>query len=135
MRGFFGLIGYYRKFIKGYATLVAPLFDLLKKDNFIWNAKTKQVYDDLNAAITHAHVLILLDFSQSFVFETNASSIGIGAILSQKQHPIAYFSKKLSPRMQNQSAYAREMYVIKEALAKVRHYILGHHFIIRTYQS
>jgi len=105
---------------------------LLKKDNFIWNAKTKQAYDDIKAALTQAPVLILPNFSQSFVLETDASGIGIGAILSQKQRPIAYFSKKLSPRMQNQSAYAREMYDITETLAKFRHYLLGHHFIIRT---
>jgi len=74
-------------------------------------------------------------FSQSFILETHASGTGIIAILSQKTHLIAYFSKELSPRMQNQYAYAKEIYVITKALAKFRHYLLGHHFIIRNYQS
>jgi len=50
----------------------------------------------------------------------------------QNKHPIAFFSKKLSPSMQRQSTYTRELYVITEAIAKFRHYLLGRKFIIRT---
>jgi len=63
LREFLGLTGYYRKFIKGYATLAAPLSNLLKKDNFIWNTKTKQTYDDLKETVTQPPLLILPDFS------------------------------------------------------------------------
>ena len=76
--------------------------------------------------------MVLPDFSKPFILETDASGSGIGAILSQNSHPIAFFSKKLSPRMQQNSAYVRELYAITEAVAKFRHYLIGHPFIIRT---
>lgn len=71
----------------------------------------------------------------SFVLETDASGTGIGAVLSQANHHIAYFSKQLSPRMQKQSASVRELFTVAEAMAKIRHYLLGHKFIIRTDQQ
>lgn len=73
----------------------------------------------------------LPDFALPFIVETDASGLGIGVVLSQVGHPIAYFSKKLSPRMQRQYAYVRELYAIIEAVAKFRHYLVGHYFIIR----
>jgi len=60
------------------------------------------------------------------------SSSGIGADISQRNHPIAYFSKKLSPTMQTKSAYTRELFVVTKVIAKFRHYLLGKKFIIRT---
>ncbi|MCH93889.1 enzymatic polyprotein, partial [Trifolium medium] len=135
LRGFLGLTGYYRRFIKAYATIASPLTDLLKKDNFQWSESAHQAFSTLKQAITSAPVLILPNFSQPFVLETDASSIGIGAVLSQQDHPIAYFSKKLGPTVQKQSAYLREFRAITEALAKFRHYLLGHKFIIRTDQQ
>jgi hypothetical protein len=89
----------------------------------------------LKSAITSAPVLVLPDFSQPFVLETDASNSGIGAVLSQQGHPIACFSKKLGPNVQKQSAYVREFRAIAEELAKFRHYLLGHKFIIRTDQQ
>jgi hypothetical protein len=89
----------------------------------------------LKHVITVAPVLALPDFSKPFILETDASGTAIGAILSQDKHPIVFFSKKLNPSMQNKSAYVRELYAVTEAMAKFRHYILGHKFIIRTNQK
>jgi len=135
LRGFLGLTGYYRRFIKCYATLASPLTDLLKKDNFSWRDRATIAFNQLKNAITTAPVLSLPDFSQPFTLETDASGIGVGAVLGQNQHPIALFSKKMTIHMQKQSAYSREFYAITEAIAKFRHYLLGHRFIIRTYQK
>ena len=99
-RGFLGLTGYYCRFIKGYASLASPLTDLLKKDSFSWNTKAEEAFITLKEAITASPILALLDFSHPFTLETDASGSGIGAVLSQNAHPVAYFSKKLSPRLQ-----------------------------------
>ena len=130
--GFLGLIGYYRRFVKGYATITTPLTDLLKKDSFKWSASTTNAINQLKEAMTLAPVLAIPNFKEPFMLDTDASGIGIRAVLSQVEHPIAYFSKKLSSRMQKQSAYIREFYAITQALAKFWHYLLDHKFIIIT---
>ncbi|WVZ14709.1 hypothetical protein V8G54_012275 [Vigna mungo] len=115
--------------------IAAPLTDLLKKDAFRRTEQATTAFEKLKWAMTSTPVLALPNFKDSFVLETDASRMAIGSVLSQNAHPIAYFSKKMSNRMQKQSAYVRELYAITEALAKFRHYLLGHHFIIKTDQK
>jgi len=132
LRGFLGLTGYYRRFIKGYAFLAASLTDLLKSNAFQWSETTTLAFQSLKAALTSEPVLALPNFDLPFELETDASGNGIGVVLSQGKHLIAYFSKKLSSAMQNKSAYTREFYTITAVVAKFRHYLLGKKFIIRT---
>lgn len=77
-------------------------------------------------------ILQLPDFTAPFVNQTDASGTGVGAILMQRGHPIAYFSKQLTNRMQAASTYAREMFAITEAVKKWRQYLLGRRFIVQT---
>lgn len=103
---------------------------LFKKEPFIWTPVTFEAFSNLKQAVTQASSLALPYFSQVFVLETDVSSLGIEAILSQAKHWIAYFSKKLNLRMQLKSTYVRDIFAISEAMANFRQCILGHKFII-----
>lgn len=97
LRGFLGLTGYYRRFIAQYAFIAAPFTDLLMKDAFEWSAAVDESFDNLKKAMTTAPVLRLPNFERQFCVETDASDAGIGAVLLQDNHPIAFFSKKIGP--------------------------------------
>ena len=135
LRGFLGLTGYYRRFIAQYAIIAAPLTNLLKKDAFEWSAEAEDSFENLKKAMTSAPVLHLPDFDRPFCIETDASDLGIGAVLLHDTHPIAFFSKKLGPRRRSASTYHKELYAIVEAVQKWRQYLLGREFVIRSDQK
>lgn len=132
LRRFLGLCGYYRRFVAHYASLAAPLTELLRKNAFIWTPTATQAFHQLKQALIKTPVLQLPDFNAPFVVQTDASGTGVGAILMQKGHPLAYFSRQLSPRLKAASTYAREMFAITEAVKKWRQYLLGQRFTIQT---
>ncbi|XP_039145712.1 uncharacterized protein LOC120282946 [Dioscorea cayenensis subsp. rotundata] len=76
LRGFLGLSGYYRRFIKHYATIAKPLTDLLRKDSFQWTDQAEDAFLHLKQAVTTAPILCLPDFSQPFIIETDALGSG-----------------------------------------------------------
>ncbi|XP_058767801.1 uncharacterized protein LOC131641513 [Vicia villosa] len=135
LRGFLGLTGFYRRFIRHYATLAAPLTDLLQSTKLHWNDTADEAFTTLKSKMTEAPVLHLPHFSQTFVLETDASAVAVGAVLSQQGHPLAFFSKKLCNLLQTSSVYVREMYAITEAVKKWRQYLIGRHFHIYTDQK
>ena len=132
VRGFLGLAGYYRRFVQGYAAMVSPLTDLLRKDGFKWEERETTAFEALKQQLCTAPILSLPDFEETFVVETDASSEGIGAVLMQNNRPICYFSRKLGPRMRVAATYQKELFAIVEAVYKWRQYLLGRRFIIRT---
>lgn len=125
LRGFLGLTGYYRRFIKGYGIIARPLNDLLKLGNFKWNDAAVAAFEALKLAITSAPVLALADFSQEFIIETDALGAGIGAVLVQANKPVAFFSQGLSDKNKRLSVYERELLVLVSAVQRWRPYLLG----------
>nr|GEV66479.1 hypothetical protein [Tanacetum cinerariifolium] len=122
-----------RRFIKNYAGINQPLTTLLKNNSFKWNVAAELAYNQLKKAMMEAPVLALPNFDQEFVVETDASGIGIGAVLCQNGHQIAYFCKTLAPKHQSLSTYEKEFLAVMAALEIWKGYLLDSHFKIRTY--
>ena len=126
---FLGMCNYYAKFVKNFASVAAPLYALLKKDAtklpFQWNEHAGKAFNHLKQALSHAPILSTPDFTKPFTLETDASDLGIGAVLVQNDRPIAYFSKSLTSAERNYSVHDRELLAIVAACRKWRHYLDG----------
>ena len=97
-----GYMGYYRKFIKGYTTITAPMEKLLNKyATFEWSQECQGSFDTLKEKMASAPILVFLDWNKEFHVHVDASSVALGVVLAQPgegnlDHPIAYDSRKLS---------------------------------------
>lgn len=111
-----------------FSQLVTPLTNLTKKGEFSWS---DIAFQRLKVVMGTCLVLALPDFSQTFVLECDASGEGIGAVLMQGGHPIAYESWKLHDYEQL-SIYDKEMLAILHALAKFRQYLVGNRFKVKN---
>lgn len=135
LRGFLGLIGYYRCFVKDYERKARPLTELLKKNGFQCGEEADKAFKTLKEAMVQLPVLVLPNFQQPFVVETDASGTGIGAVISQGNRPIAYISQGFSAKGKVKSVYERELLAIVFAVTKWRHYLASNKFVIRTDQK
>jgi transposase InsO family protein len=106
---------------------------LLKKGVvFVWTEVTDTAFQVLKDALVSAPVLALPDFTQQFVIDTDACDVGIGAVLSQKGHPLAYVSRALGPRNRSLSVYEKEYLAILLAVQQWRPYLQMGEFVICT---
>jgi hypothetical protein len=135
LRSFLGLSGYYRKFVKNYGIIAKPLTNLLRKGVlYVWTNETDQSFQTLKHSLINAPVLSLPDFAKQFVIETDASDSGIGAVLLQAGHPIAFVSRALGPRTKGLSTYEKEYLAILMAIDQWRPYLQCGEFKIVTDQ-
>ena len=119
--------------MKDFNTILDPLNECMKKHGeFKWTVEPQRSFELIKDKLISAPMLALSDFSKTFEVECDVFEIGIGAILKQKGHPIAYFSEKLSGSDLNYSTYDKEFYALIRALETWQHYLLPKKFVILT---
>jgi hypothetical protein len=122
VRRFLGLAGFYRRFVKDFSNIVAPLNELTKKGvPFSWGTRQENDFDMLKDKLTHAPLLQLPDFNKTFGLECDASGIGLGGVFLQERKHVAYFSEKLSGHVLNYSTYDKELYALVRCLEIWQH--------------
>jgi hypothetical protein len=123
LHGFLRLAGYYRKFIRNFGVISRPLMNLLKKNTpFMWSPQVHDAFLSLQQALVQAPVLALPDFSKTFVLETDTCATGVGAVLMQEGHPLAFICEALGPKNQALSIYDKECLAILLAIDKWKSY-------------
>jgi len=132
-----GLSGYYRRFIKDFSTIAAPLYNLTRKESeFRWTTECQEASDELKRRLVEEPILALPSDTGTYVLYTNASDFGLGAVLSQRQNDqekvIAYASRTLGKPEQKYETTRKELLATVTGLKQFRQYLLGRHFVIRT---
>jgi hypothetical protein len=124
LHSFLGLAGYYRKFVRNFGIISQPLNDLLKKGVlFLWTSVHEKAFQTLKQALMTTPVLAIPDFSKPFIIETDASDVGIGVVLMQGGHPLAFLSKAFGPKFRGLSTYEKEYMAILVAVQHWRSYL------------
>jgi hypothetical protein len=138
VQSFLGFANFYRRFIRNYSKLAAPLFRLVNGD-FLWNNECQQVFDSLRSAFTSAPILVHFDPSRPCIVETDASDFVVAAILSQRDdnnvlHPVAFYSSKMSSAERNYDIHDKELLAVVKAFTEWRHYLEGslHRVLVLT---
>jgi hypothetical protein len=98
VRSFHGLASFYRKFINNFSGISAQMMDTLKKRHkyFKWTEEAERSFNILKEKITQQPIMVLSDFGKTFQVRCDVSGFAIGAVLSQDNRPIAYFSEKMN---------------------------------------
>jgi hypothetical protein len=126
VRSFLGLIGYYRRFILNFSKIAKPITDLLKKEKkFVWNAERDEAFQTLKKLLTTSPMLAQPDIAKSFDVYCDTSSTGLGCVLMQEGHVIAYSSRQLRPHEEHYPTHDLELAAVVHALRIWRHYLLG----------
>ncbi|XP_061339376.1 uncharacterized protein LOC133286051 [Gastrolobium bilobum] len=131
VRSFLGLAGYYRRFIKGFSTMVLPLTCLTRKEiPFVWTQECEDCFHALKEKLTTAPILTLPDPERTFEVYCDASGKGLGCVLMQDRRVVAYASRQLKPHEENYPTHDLELAAIVFALKIWRHFLYGANFLV-----
>jgi hypothetical protein len=132
VRSFHGLASFYKNFIRNFSGISASMMDTVKKRHkyFHWMEEAEKSFNFLKRNITEQPILVLPDFNKTFQVKCDASGFAIGAVLSQDDRPVTYFSEKLNEAKFKYSTYDKEFYAVIQALKKWRHYLVPKEFIL-----
>jgi hypothetical protein len=127
-----GLESFYRKFIRNFSGICVPIMDTIKKKHksFNWTTKVEKIFRVLKEKITKQPILVLPYFKKIFQVRCDASGVAIGAVLSQENRHVSYFSEKLNDNKRKYSTYDKEFYVVIQDLRKWRHYLVPNEFYL-----
>lgn len=139
LRRIIGMASWYRRFIKNFSELVAPMTNLMKKENskkFVWTSEADEALIKLKSVLVSAPILCSPKFNQPFSIQTDASDVGIGAVLTQgegdEERVIAYMSKKLTAAQRKYTTTERECLAVLEAIGNFKSYVEGARFKVIT---
>lgn len=137
VRRIIGTVSWYRRFVSNFSDLIAPLTKLLRKGKkFDWSMECENAFSQIKEALVSAPILACPDFSKPFELQTDASAVGIGAVLLQvygdREHVICYLSRALNRAERNYSATERELLAVVWSVEKLRCYLEGVKFTIIT---
>ena len=130
IRSFHGFVSFYKCFVWGFSTIMAPVIKCLKGDKFRWTIEAQNSFELIKKNVTKAFCLALLNFGKVFEVECVASHMGIDTVLSQEGKPISFFSEKLGKSKQKYSTYDKEFYAIYRALYHWSQYLLCKPFVL-----
>ena len=137
LQAFLGTAGYYRQYLPDFATVAKPLTRLISGDNpWTWGTEEQVAFQRLKDDLVSAPVLGYPDPKLPYILDTDASAVGVGAVLSQiqegKERVIAYYSKTLAPPERNYCVTRRELLAVVKAMKHFRPYLYGTKFKLRT---
>jgi hypothetical protein len=126
IKSFLGLAGYYRRFIEGFSKISKPMTELLVKGKTIeWTPRRETSFQELKKRLTTALVLTMPDMEKPFSMYCDASGQGLGCVLMQDGHVVAYASRQLRKHEEKYPSHNMELAVVVHALKIWRHYIIG----------
>jgi hypothetical protein len=126
VRSFLGLAGYYRRFIEGFSKIAKLMTSLLEKGReFKWDEKCQESFEQLKKRLMSPPVLVMPDLQKGFDIYCDACGQGLGCVLMQEGHVIAYASRQLRKHELNYPTHDLELAAVVHALKIWRHYIMG----------